>query len=57
MSDRIAGRTMRSIEIQGIDAQTGTHTTYRCGCTQSDRTGHWRLCTYHQGYDDALDDE
>jgi hypothetical protein len=56
--DRQAGEvnvhplTLASIRLQPIN---DFGPVYSCGCELMRHNGKWRLCQYHEGYDDALD--
>lgn len=46
--------TIKSIE-KIKQHEPGKLRVWRCGCQF--RCDHWRLCPYHQGYDDAIADQ
>jgi hypothetical protein len=50
-------RTIASILLQGTQETSNDEwTDYRCGCRTKDHNKWW-LCTYHEGYNDALDED
>jgi hypothetical protein len=46
--------TLASIRLNGSSTFiAGSTTTYACGC--SVRFDHWRLCQYHEGFDEGVE--
>lgn len=48
--------TLVSIERQGIHEHRPLALDYKCGCVFLTLQERWRLCAYHEGYDDAKED-
>lgn len=46
-------RTVASIEQQRVIKDTITNIVYSCGCDRPN--GRWRLCQYHDGFEDGLE--